>query len=324
MSAAAPSVPTLKPPYSSCGALRGGNALCWGVRDLTSLSFDDAARTARAEKFDKFIWNGARYIVKADVRVSGLPAEQQLAKNGITDDQYNHAYVPGISERIFERVTPAFYNHLLASLHAYQGEDGGVRNELLQGRWPGGRWPTISVNPRLDSWALYLGLPQRFDTYRVSPYKPAGAYPASFAPSMSFTDHAMDDALVSYALKKLPAEADDRQSKPSDSNARMLAADDRAPELKPTKTDMAGFNGNKAMGHFVLERRSDERGHYVAYSYTWNLTPIEGLPLVGLALQALHVPTPEASDVAGVGHPFAIYGRVYYDPATGKRLDLQP
>lgn len=298
--------PVLKPPVAaSCGLMRATNGMCWGVRDLSRLSFDDANRAARAAKEDKFIWHGVRYIVKADVRSSGLAPEEQLAKSGITDDQYNRAYVPGMSERFFTRIAPDGYARLTNALNAYGNRDDGARNTLAEGKWRAPTWAGISPNARLDSWALYLGLPQSHGTFRISPHKPAGAAQPA-AEYLSFTDHAMDDALVRYALKKLPSE-----------NAQMIVADDinGGPE---------GFRGNKSMGHFVLERRQDEHGHYVAYSYTWQLAPMAGLPVVGMFLRAAQVQTVEASDLAGVGHPFNIYGRVYYDPATGKRRDVQP
>jgi hypothetical protein len=60
----------------------------------------------------------------------------------------------------------------------------------------------------------------------------------------------MDDALVRYALKKLPGETDDQQRAPARSGAgqrsQMIVADDinAGPE---------GFKGNKSLGHFLLE-----------------------------------------------------------------------
>jgi hypothetical protein len=299
--------------------MRATNAMCWGVRDLSHLSLEGAIRTARAEKQDKFTWQGVRYIVKADVRRSGLTPEEQIARSGITDEQYNRAYVPGLSERMFERVAPDGYGRLTAALNAYEGHDDGARNDLLQRKWQLASWADVSPHARLDSWALYLGLPQRYGTFRISAHKPVGS-PQPAADYLSFTDHAMDDALVRYALKELPGETDDRESSPARSGdgqrSRMIAADD-------VNAGPEGFKGNKSLGHFVLERRRDEHGHYVAYTYTWQLTPMAGLPVVGMFIRALKVRTIEASDVAGVGHPFAIYGRVYYDPATGKRRDPQ-
>ncbi len=45
-------------------------------------------------------------------------------------------------------------------------------------------------------------------------------------------------------------------------------------------------------------------GHYITYRYTWALYPIWS----------------EASTYTGVGHPYELYDRIYYDPETGKRL----
>lgn len=58
------------------------------------------------------------------------------------------------------------------------------------------------------------------------------------------------------------------------------------------------------MGNFTVSKGQDERGHYLAYYDIWDL----GQKSAQYALKA------------GLGKPFEIYGRVYYDPKTFKAI----
>lgn len=61
------------------------------------------------------------------------------------------------------------------------------------------------------------------------------------------------------------------------------------------------------LGGFTRTAGEDEKGYYVSYNDKWDLNPF------GHGKMA-----PDAS--AGAGHPFELYGRVYYDKKTGERI----
>lgn len=65
------------------------------------------------------------------------------------------------------------------------------------------------------------------------------------------------------------------------------------------------------LGNYILDKGKDDKGHYISYYDVWDLDPFRGRAgkAVSDAVQSL----------AGVRSP-EIYGRIYYDPETGKPI----
>lgn len=61
------------------------------------------------------------------------------------------------------------------------------------------------------------------------------------------------------------------------------------------------------MGNYTLSMSRDEKGHYISYYDIWDLHPL------GKRL--------ELSKILRAGKPFEIYGRIYFDPETRRRIE---
>lgn len=136
-----------------------------------------------------------------------------------------------------------------------------------------------------DSWRLYLGLPQKYHTYKISKFKPTtskgdGYYYAFNSKEKEF--HGLEKkGIVEHILKKLEG---------------------KTGSVSSTEVSEVVV-GSRTMYHFQWSKGQDERGPYIAYYDIWDLNiPIEK---------------------DGVfGKPFEIYDRIYYNPKTFEINDL--
>lgn len=209
-------------------------------------------------------------------------AQAQMMEKGITDSQ-RRVYIPGVSELLEKGITPYGYDMKIAAKEF-------VPN-LLIGKKESYKKRTIyiesDIHQRDDAWRLYLGLPQRYNTFGVSNY----------CPQNSFQDkcyYKINNFLLNRAVGYNGEQERDI--------IRALVI-----QIGNYKTDDYGVAGEWMIGlNDVIMRQykfsigQDEKGYYISYYDIWDLVETGGKL---------------------VGKPFEIYDRIYYDPKTFKVIE---
>jgi len=196
-------------------------------------------------------------------------AKNELAENGITSEQAR-AY-QSINEVFKKGITPFIYEFKHHVRDLFLGT-------LISGEKKYGEWEGKSKY-REDAWSLYLGIPQKNDTFGVSEYQP---------------DISED---YCYRIKdywKLFIETPVEEGAQSFSGLIQSAEE---AQKKGKKYRYYDYHTN-VMGWFSVELGEDEKGSYVAYSDIWDLAIF-----------------PE-NEKGFFGKPFHIYDRLYYDTET--------
>ena len=78
--------------------------------------------------------------------------------------------------------------------------------------------------------------------------------------------------------------------------------------MMPNPDYLKGMYG-KVLGNFKLDMGKDDHGHYISYYDQWNLNPIQNNEVIGGLINTL-----------GGMKPPQVYGRIYYNPETGKKI----
>lgn len=262
-------------------------------------------------------------------------AQEQLEKKGITDEQAI-AYMPGLSERLYERITPHWYEVWLKIYEFLYGKDDPV----LDANWK----KADNDDKIMDAWAIYLWLPQKNDTFKVSDYVPSRSNSDMLYLALQdeqrifeqFREMAdamseFDDKINSWYTISQMMESEKKSLKDA-----MRYWDQRSVLIhlreykyleqyqlfkdqgKITLTDVdigrydddwniiEQFDG--LMWQYTMYSRVDDNGlHYISYYDIRDLHPFPW-PLKGLWDRL-------------PGKPFEIYGRIYYDPETMQVID---
>ena len=278
-------------------------------------------------------------------------AAKELKEKGITADQKYSAYKPGVSEMLYEGVKPLGYqdyvdeNEFMSGFFKYL-EDKGVPNagmlqdlipNVAQGREERSKKlqefyshkrkgleglvaqpvSTSEEMPSLDdAWRLYLGLPQKNETFGISNYHPARSQEDKYYFKLNkfWDDFYRGGVSLSWDEYHISPETPDNVkyafSSKSISRNSVESAVRIIKELGGEKasivveTEYLAIEGGDVMYHFTMALGEDERGSYIAYYDKWDLTSSFS----------------ESVAIRGVGKPFEIYDRLYYNPQTFKPL----
>ncbi|MFA7285204.1 MAG: hypothetical protein WC004_05295, partial [Candidatus Absconditabacterales bacterium] len=281
---------------------------------------------------------------------AGLPfeqrraiAQQQLEQNGITDEQRS-AYMPGLSEELYNNIDPSGYEIVDKIWDFFDPSEKQELDEMIKQHSD-----VYDNSKRKDARALYLGLPQRHNTFKTSEYKPSKA-------KENKTYFALQDEVRIFNQYKEAIDAFEeyKQALASGQTIKDLKADQkqRAKERKRDgafdireeliyareQTLLNAYEQYEKQGTIVLqdfeigkenvvtgdiEQKFDkgvmgqytistgidpENGlHYMSYYDIWDLHPFTG-PLKRLGDRL-------------PGKPFEIYGRIYYNPQTMQIID---
>jgi hypothetical protein len=214
-------------------------------------------------------------------------AKKELAENGITSEQAR-IYNP-INAVLKRGIVPFGY-------HPKQKIAEFIPNLVFGSDNIKGDVSGENVNRRQDAWRLYLGIPQKNDTFGISDYTPneekkSGAI---FSESYCFklktfwekylevgfshintTLPVWRSFVVSFLIERIQKEGG------------VFITDDEFTVV---------------MGVFNFQLGKDEKGSYIAYSDVWDLNVF-----------------PE-NEKGFFGKPFHIYDRMYYDPETYEPL----
>lgn len=197
------------------------------------------------------------------------------------------AYVQGKSEWFAEHIHPFGY--------ALVGIDKVIVDNII-GRLAYSNKET--VGDRYDAWYLYLGLEQEHGTFEVSPYKPSVSKDTG---KVYYRMPEKEEFILRNALLELTESGKDKMELRDNTHRWDTKGKDSLARYIPK-----GYGG--IMGRYTVSKGEDEKGHYISYYDEWDLK------LGGVFGDK------EAHEMAGVGKPFEIYGRIYYDPKTGNPL----
>jgi len=254
-------------------------------------------------------------------------AAEQLEREGITDER-KRAYLPHVSELIYKTVIPQGYDtgkkfdpivqEVIAKI---EGDTSAVKGKETLYR--------SEVNKdREDAWRLYLGLPQRNNTFGVSQYKPERGTDDKYYYSINNWLGKFSEGVKSW-LHYIEVPALEKNFNPVKA---LIGAIQKSKELQknswkgeypadgflilPGREDDSAYitfdyrsRENEQipdvgiMGTFKISKGEDQRGHYLSYYDRWDVSGnfVEG-------------------ESGLFGLPFEIYDRIYYDPSTYKVL----
>jgi len=175
------------------------------------------------------------------VAAASLPGSKAIG-NAITAgsrlfEENETGYIPGVSEAIYNAITPFLYPSQGAGIgqvvDAFSRVVKGEPGELTR--------PAYVDKESEDAWKLYLGLPQDNKTFKPAKFKPSKASD----PNAQYFE--MDRKA---ALKAITDQG----------NIKNLN------EVKP------GINSNSVvLGNFTIDKGEDEKGRYIAYYDKWDL-----------------------------------------------------
>lgn len=228
------------------------------------------------------------------------------------------AYVQGKSEWLAEHISPFGYVPFVA----VENKNDPVNHSLKD-----------KEKDRYDAWYHYLGLKQENATFEISPYRPSSEKDGSTVTYYRMPKHEASIlrrglfALDKHQKDKLEMVhnrginlgemvdgglSDELEEHNSNLNPFDNIAYNEVVNEKNLKGTIDSFkrywptDNVGVMGRYTISRGKDEKGSYVSYYDKWDLNP------------GLITNNQEASEFAGVGKPFEIYGRIYYDPKTGE------
>lgn len=142
---------------------------------------------------------------------------------------------------------------------------------------------TQIIRNRMDAWRLYLGLPQKNNTFGISEYKPEKSKEDRYYYKINAYQKAYEPVEVG-GIKAVPVKSlIEFIKKNAKEGANKVMPEDQAFGI---------------MGRYTLSMGQDEKGPYISYWDRWDLDrSFEG-------------------KVGRIGKPYEIYDRIHYDPKT--------
>lgn len=168
---------------------------------------------------------------------------------------------------------------------------------------------------RVDLLQIVMGQPQKHNAVTKSKYKPTESKdPDAEYYSSKFTEKEIKSDL-SKALRVAQAKA----GKEGTVNIKQVISSIVTPTESEKKLYGTETNVSGTLGQFKIDKGVDEKGHYISYYDIWDLNPIPETGVntidVGVGKVASYL-----TKKAGLKSP-EIYGRIYYDPKTGKIIE---
>lgn len=213
-----------------------------------------------------------------ELRETGTTTERSLGRSPL-------------AEMIYRRITPFGYTPLGASLdRAGPGENVRDLRTPLEKEYPA----------RFDAWAWYLGLPQKHDTFEVSPY----------APSRNTQDNMVYYRIKNFWRNLLENESQRPASQVTVFDLKKFMDKHSRPSSVTTKGSPGPYtispghafdNQASVMGVYKLGESGTGGVPYVSYYDRWDLDrdAVEG-------------------SRGRFGRPFELYDRLYYNPEANR------
>lgn len=264
--------------------------------------------------------------------------KKEMQDKGIPQELRNNAYVKEKSERAFRNIIPQSYGDLSTNLDRYNRykKDLGRNKESLlwyaKGDSDEGKIINENIYYKLpkrdDAFSLYLGLPQKNNSFGVSDYKPSkSSEDKVYLKPNYWTEGMKQSAIDRYFL------LGDKDKVVT--NERVGVFNFKLDSLKNAKVpwsnpESAEWLLDNPLGDFTMSKGKDEKGNYISLYDIWDLQPFsqgegassnkDGNSLIGYLKKFgknVNEDT-EISSIFGAGKPFEIYDRIYYDPQTKK------
>jgi len=203
-------------------------------------------------------------------------AKTELNTKGITSEQEGSLRL--INGILFKEITPLGYGS------AYNVRE--IPKRIIFGR-------DKMSDAKEDAWKMYLGMPQVYNSFAISDYKPTKSSENTYyykIRNFTFPDY------VAHTPNKDETKL-----------IRVENLHDVIQELQkdPNKTLFVGDDTQDVMGIFKISLGEDERGTYISYYDEWDLNVF-----------------PESGG-GFLGRAFEIYDRIYYDKETFKPVDKE-
>jgi hypothetical protein len=242
------------------------NPYNWGVEDYSKYKTKGQAFSAARKAGEKeFMYNNQRF----NTNYAGTPA-QQLKETGITNQQLlpNNFVRDRISKNIKNEYITGDGNILepvkrVLNAVVNNNSEKGLQDNGLKYYDPSGD----------DALNLYLGKPQKGNTFGVSKYKPT----ITKTNNTPIYYNIQDDFFTENLLKEASKHKGSFQM-----------------------TDDSGI-----LGQFTVNRGEDKRGKYFSYYDTYDLNPYKG------RYSNFNFKTEDIS--MGIGKPYEVYDRIYYN-----------
>jgi len=245
---------------------------------------------------DRYLTNVGRSL--AEIEKQGLReglsshdiAKRQMEQIGITSNQ-RKAYVPGVSEFLEKNVVPYGYggfgkdSKLTQTLKNIFGKDKHLSKYSSEGVLSELRNPA-----REDAWSLYLGKPQKYNTFRIAETAPIN-HP-SYSPGSLKN---MDIYSVNYENELIPKVGQTNPNIGTSTNPHIVEKKIE-PLLKQITLDREG----NVMGGY--NRRLSSSG--LQYNDVWNLEPQIKIPFTD---KKVTIPIDKF-----IGKPFMSHGNIPY------------
>lgn len=272
----------------------------WGVTDYTDKGdFDSAYSSARQQGEKEFMWNNQRKSTKSDMNEA-----QQMKSYGITDNQ---------------RITnPSRYRKNLSDLNTIDGYNIPLMNVVDRSLNKNkeedfSNEPNSPAAKEQDALRLYLGLPQKANTFKPSKYKTGAFELNNYLEKLP--DIMPSDEEIDYYGKPLSQ----KEFHKNKGNKKINVADNYSGNtLKPLE--------DFVMGKHTVKKGKDEKGEYIEYidefdfdTYKYNF--LNGkIPFTDKTFN-LDIPLGDISDK--INKPYSIYGRKYYkDYGDGQKKTM--
>lgn len=305
------------------GVKRSANPKNWGKKDFSdSPNFDAAYESAKKSGNKEFIYKGNRFTTE----YKGTPTEE-MATYGILPDRAV-ANPSKIRRNFGNMTTDQGYDTPTGDL--IKTAKGKIGWEYTKEEFDSYDYDeTAAGTPQeQDALRMYLGLPQRGNTFRPSKYKegsfeltkysdkfpeemPPDDYLDKWGPPIDLQNVLYEDIQTSGKLseeekKEVLEIAKQREEiESSDLNYqnndvwRSLVKREKQLSGKVNPSGIKPY-GDYVMGKHTVRKGEDEDGEFLEYIDKWDLDKIPGLDKIN--------------------RPFSIYGRIYYkDYGDGKK-----
>jgi len=274
----------------------------WGVTDYSnSKDFSNAYKSARESGEKEFMYNGKRY----SSNMSGTP-QQQLKWSGITNDRLGIS--GNLEKRAYNTIIPSYYdgengekstnvknfiknrnrfyaekeyNSLMETMVKEDslGHDDNVASIIEKANVIRNDYMGSDDKPSEDGWSIYLGQPQKHNSFGISNYKPNVAKDTNvnyYTVNDKFSDELFDLYKNKQIKKGLINESSFQRGTISENGSRA-----------------------RVLGNFTLDEGKDKKGNYISYYDKYDIEPT--IPVIGKI---------KIDNI--VGKPFEIYDRIYY------------
>ena len=171
---------------------------------------------------------------------------------------------------------------------------------------------------RQDLLGLMLGQGQKHGSIEPAIYKPTDATDpdAEYVRSKVTEEQIKKELTSAYVPGYLRAADYKSRGYKADEDGNYIGDGKNLPDLLLEKDPYGDVLGN-----FTLDKGVDEKGHYISYYDKWDVNPLSSAKSQG---DATSIMSRELDNIiqSAVGiTPREVYGRVYYDPETGKPID---